>query len=1097
MKRKVSEEPASFYCRGCTLGKSAGGSARRNFKGKIRKTTHIGKIGTTIICGGLTKHLFHANYAPCLAHYIELGLLSSDKKHVDYTTSLRNTRLVDEPNTTRKTGCYTAEQIGLTLTANGPASIQVTSKPSNKQDINSVLNKQVMYNPFSSAVPRSAIESMKLSGLEAHHNPDNDSDSSEDEVVIDNEEWDESDSSKDDSEERESPDDHSSVSNDCKSSDTGTFEANDSDTPKTTLRITQTVPSSGVSPQLAAEITLMNLITKYRMPLCALKTIVDWAKTCQNRIGFDFCTAKSARRREKIFEDIHHRLNLPTDDVFIPKLIDWLPDNKPATVFHRPFINALNSLLSNNSLVKEGNFSFPDNKTPFSSVNTSQSSTHIIEELHHGKWWSRTWQSKCEPDSSEILVPIILYMDGISLDAHGRLTLTPLNMTLGIFNVATRAKRPDAWETIYWHPDKNFLSADHSNTPTSQQNIQNLHNGLELALRSFKEACELQEGVLWDGLPYAGKIWNGVKMKFAIAYVVGDTELHDRLCGRYICYNGAISKICRHCNIKTIHASLPQEQHVTQLWTPSDFVCTSTRTENDKEYWKSVSHHPIKNAFHELDFGCNPNNIHMATPGECLHMHQLGVAKRAVESITDFVFGRTIITEEGETKVRAKRKVALEALTELTRNYGAKLTRQSDRDFPRTKFTSNILQPAKKEGSDYAGILLSLVVTLSSDEGKHILTTKAAITEEQIEKLIYTLELILGMEEFLKHGRISPDDIPKLKKMIDHFLTEINENLKRKKGMGTNLIKNHLYFHVPKYIELWGPPAGWDSAPNESNHKTEIKAPSKNTQKNASTFIEQTGKRITEKRMIERATHMFGLDQRDKHHAACSEKVCGSKFRITRDKNNNPIMEWEKKENNLKSHHNKDVLHFCCEQVLPLLSTDHVWGFTEHYRIGGEDETQYLFRSTPSFMSSGGQLCNVWYDWALFDVEGDDNEGIPAQIVCLLNITSLNIPEGEWGEKEGKPDCADGYPVRTNSQYAIVRKFTTEAKRRIGNDKTKIVWTGKIDNQLYLFPCDSINREIAVVQNTSIHGASENFFVIRNRNDWLYNFQSQIFNMRL
>ena len=98
MKRKVSEVPASFYCRGCTLGKSAGGSARKNFKGKIRKTTHIGKIGTTVICGGLTKHLFHANYAPCLAHYTELGLLSSDKKHVDYTTSLRNTHLLDEPN---------------------------------------------------------------------------------------------------------------------------------------------------------------------------------------------------------------------------------------------------------------------------------------------------------------------------------------------------------------------------------------------------------------------------------------------------------------------------------------------------------------------------------------------------------------------------------------------------------------------------------------------------------------------------------------------------------------------------------------------------------------------------------------------------------------------------------------------------------------------------------------------------------------------------------------------------------------------------------------------------------------------------------------
>ena len=51
-------------------------------------------------------------------------------------------------------------------------------------------------------------------------------------------------------------------------------------------------------------------------------------------------------------------------------------------------------------------------------------------------------------------------MDGILLDARGRLTLTPLNMTLGIFNVTTR-KRQEAWETIYYHPDHSYVSPNH------------------------------------------------------------------------------------------------------------------------------------------------------------------------------------------------------------------------------------------------------------------------------------------------------------------------------------------------------------------------------------------------------------------------------------------------------------------------------------------------------------------------------------------------------------------------------------------------------------------------------------------------------------
>ena len=64
----------------------------------------------------------------------------------------------------------------------------------------------------------------------------------------------------------------------------------------------------------------------------------------------------------------------------------------------------------------------------------------VISKMHHGKWWGDSWGKCCDCKewSNKILIPIILYMDGISLDAYGRLTLTPLNTTLGIFNVKTK-----------------------------------------------------------------------------------------------------------------------------------------------------------------------------------------------------------------------------------------------------------------------------------------------------------------------------------------------------------------------------------------------------------------------------------------------------------------------------------------------------------------------------------------------------------------------------------------------------------------------------------------------------------------------------------
>ena len=44
------------------------------------------------------------------------------------------------------------------------------------------------------------------------------------------------------------------------------------------------------------------------------------------------------------------------------------------------------------------------------------------------------------------------YQFGISLDTHNRLSLTPLNISLGIYNIESR-KRAGAWECIYFHPD--------------------------------------------------------------------------------------------------------------------------------------------------------------------------------------------------------------------------------------------------------------------------------------------------------------------------------------------------------------------------------------------------------------------------------------------------------------------------------------------------------------------------------------------------------------------------------------------------------------------------------------------------------------------
>ena len=57
----------------------------------------------------------------------------------------------------------------------------------------------------------------------------------------------------------------------------------------------------------------------------------------------------------------------------------------------------------------------------------------------------------------------------------------------------------------------------------------------------------------------------------------------------------------------------------------------------------------------------------------------------------------------------------------IAQNYRIMLTQQSDRSFPRTKFTSAILEDSRKNGNDYLGVIICVVLTLLTNRAKTIL----------------------------------------------------------------------------------------------------------------------------------------------------------------------------------------------------------------------------------------------------------------------------------------------------------------------------------------------------------------------------------------
>eukprot|EP00536_Pseudo-nitzschia_multiseries_P004992 jgi/Psemu1/11476/gm1.11476_g len=114
------------------------------------------------------------------------------------------------------------------------------------------------------------------------------------------------------------------------------------------------------------------------------------------------------------------------------------------------------------------------------------------------------------------------------------------------------------------------------------------------------------------------------------------------------------------------------------------------------------------------------------------------------------------------------------------------------------------------------------MLALLSAEGHQLLLSQRTTTnlenrsrkcEEEIDGCIYAIDLLLGMEEFLKYAGTFDEVFKQDKKGVlnlDKWLLS--------KGEGNNL----------------------DSAASKSNHKTEVKAPAKRTQQIKSTLIKQT-----------------------------------------------------------------------------------------------------------------------------------------------------------------------------------------------------------------------------------------------------------------
>jgi hypothetical protein len=817
--------------------------------------------------------------------------------------------------------------------------------------------------------------------------------------------------------------------------------------------VTRESRQSPATSQLHAEVRLLKLLTKHKAPLQMFPVIQEWARDCA-RLKHDF--SRSVRPRAKVLSELEDRFDMHSSR-FTPTIVSYLPDERPTVVYIASFADAVYSLLSDPELMNEENLSFPDPHDPFLFAEAPHPDGRArrkpdLSELHHGSWHNDTQQARC-PGPEDVLAPVIFYMDGVATDAFGRLGLTPLNFTLGIFNAATRAKK-EAWVTIYYHPDDGAEASLHKNTTTAFHKIQNLHRGLDAAFSEFRQITRLG-GLRWDKLVYGGQV-HDVNFKFAVAFVIGDTEMHDKLCGKTVNRTNNAKCLCRHCDTPLAETINPD--HRRNLFKKATF--DRHNASNNFEYFTGISHHPgIVNAFHNIDMGENICNIHLASPGEILHMHQKGPMMRFVEGLEH------LIKEKGTESDDVARNIgqSLKRLNILALHYGALLSRGSERNLPRTKFKNSLFSGTKKAGHEQAGVLLDLLLALVSDRGAQILQVERTLDYRYIGDQIAMCELCLGLQEWMKKDSIGRAELRDVPDAMGYFIT-FQEQVTKRGGMGTLLVKNHLFFHLFDYIKRWGPLRQMNSGPSESHHKTEVKAPSMNTQRRPATFVKQCSTRYTELRVIRKACQKLGISEQqvlnDRPYSVhpATIPVSGTRYSLGLI-NDVPSMRWDSKSHKHRVSIHAAVIQLVCEVVLPLVHPLNgnaeacVPCFTENKRWNGVEHI--IFRAHPCYRSKERHPKDVWYDWATFSFE--DGKVMPCQILCFMDLSKQ--PKRRKGQDS---ITYRGYVIDDPVQYAVVRKFKALPTPL---EFTYFIRWGELEDGFFIFPCSSIHGTLCVVPN--------------------------------
>ena len=602
-----------------------------------------------------------------------------------------------------------------------------------------------------------------------------------------------------------------------------------------------------------AGIALMNILRNKKASLDTYDSVMQWHLEVNAKKMADNDNAvppsKHYLSRKVLINRLAERYGMDPTNLVPSKHVILPSSSSRVKIVHHRAKEKVVSLLTDPRVKDEDYLFFDDD--PFA---PPPEDLDYIADVNTGTSYRITWLRLITKPGKQILVPIIMYIDGMVSGQFDKCQVEQLKFTLGIFNRKARDNEY-LWRTLGYIPNftkessrgkKMFKETRH----VAAQNLyvsdgegedavhvekeyktQDYHSIMTAILESYRELES--EVMVWD-LKYRGKVYKDVELVFYLAFMKVDNDEADKLCGQFRS-RSKIKCLCRYCTCPTAETDNQFAKFPYKEWRKIKRLSDN----DDIEALKKISQQCIDNAFHGIRFGMhNARGIHCACPLELLHSLLLGSFQR---------------TRDGFFEQIGKKSALAEEINALAMIYGKLLSHQADRDLPKTTFNKGIMK-GKIQAKEFSGVLLIIALVLQSHKGRTLLSTRrrSKFGGGKLDDWVMLVETLLEWEAFLKLDRMEMKHVKRLPKKHQYIMFLMKKVSKRTKGMGMKMIKFHGISHMAEDIKMFGVPMVSDTGSNETHHKV-YKGCAQNTQKNMATFNEQTEQRHAEFELLDLA----------------------------------------------------------------------------------------------------------------------------------------------------------------------------------------------------------------------------------------------------